>query len=290
MNNRLLGALLGVLIGVILIGSVLAPVIFDSDREFKEVQSNTDGLSYIMLNESSDTVNVSFTHATSTLNVDGVEYVNDEESGFTYGAVIYSDTFYVMGGSNFGFTFWSPDATAAYPYNDWTLTISGGTYTFNHSVSGTFTGTYDFCYVANPDGDYASYLLRDGAKLRVDAGDTIAYVKLQAHYGVNLISSMQVVGGNAVGAVYVLEDGAWVKYDANISVEKVRSSDGYYEVGTGTAEYDGKSIVVDSFIAPRTYHTVVESDRPAHTLLMAIPPLMILAVLVVFLSMVFREY
>lgn len=269
-NNLMMG-IIGIVVCAIMIGGALLPAVGSANDVLKTGANNVDGISYIMLNDSNETVNVTYTNETSTLNIDGEEYVNDEESGYTYGAVIYSDSFYVLGGANFGFTFWCPDATAAYAYNDWTLTLSGGTYTFNHATSGTFTGTYDFCYVANPNGDYASYLLTDGDKIRIDAGDKIAYTKLQANYNINLISPMDKVAQNYNASVYVLEDNNWVRYDATVSPTIEYNDMGYYEISPGTATYNGTTIGLDTFIAPIEYHYVSDENSGAYALFNVIP-------------------
>lgn len=166
MNNKLIPIVLTLVVGIILAGAVLVPVLNDATTTHKTF-SNAEGGYFTMAldSEDSEDYTLSWAHATGgVLTINGVDF----DAYATYGQATISIVMgedwiirYNSANDNFAYCqyFNGTNRIGAYDTTaSFEMTASGGTatmtFTFNDSTTQSVTETYDKLYVINPDSEY----------------------------------------------------------------------------------------------------------------------------------------
>lgn len=290
MNNRIFAVTIAITICVVLVGSVLVPVIKESESEIVSYANNTNGL-YAMV-ESSDLDDYVIEIGNSSITVNGELVADNATRSF-----VVSDSFIFR--SN-GEQCYGADSVNVrrVQTSAMTLTISDGTFSYLDGGN-EYSGELSFLILPDPKGNLGFF---QNTSVYATTNAPVYYVSTGGYHadpsGTSPNFLLEYVNGEMTRSLSKMVYSGFgssevTTYEGEFSLSNVYSEgtdkfNGVYSAGTFTwAPPSGESeIAVSYIIAPIEYKYLSESDRSAMSLLYAIPAMIIVALI----SLVVRAY
>lgn len=269
--NKIIGVLLGATIGVMMLGLVLAPVISDAIDDTGEKYNNAAGILSKVYD--GETIVIDVDVETGAISVNG-------ETASSAGLAVVADKFVVTSSAG-SILYNSIDGTTERT-TDLSISINANVAT----IDGT-TYDLDWCFYANPDGDYRMYP-------NASANRDIYVNSIDQIYGSNWITStgkwfsfhgddVLINGDTAVKAQYTLDpvDG----YSNLYTIKIGGGSEGEYTF------MDGDYQVFPRFwVMPHEVVGYSDSENSYVSILGAIPVVLIAALVATIALMFSRRY
>lgn len=265
MKTNLLTLVITLVVGIILAGSLLAPVVADARTTTSTEVNYTNESTLFKMASAEETVTISLASGTVTLN--GAEVTHTTNSNILLSDAFSVDQFIYQG--NWLTRAWYKDSTAlSYP-TAFNLTFENGTVTGTITTSGTTNNvndTYTYLYYADESGNFTQISSNVWADVYVNSTKEI------------VLAGLYYTGSNSTTYTYI---------DGNFEVE------GDY---TGSVDFDTESVGIDVLkvtgitvtIGEETftpYRFLVPAEVTGHTetsissLLGVIPIMVIVAIL-----------
>lgn len=277
-NNKLILAIIGATIAILMIGSMMMPIINEIGENANPSYDN-DG---VLAAEISDD-DVSIVYTTSSLTVDGVALSDYELAPIFASDTLWIDCvgeyctiFSVRSGS--GQTFATVTAfTATVDASEKTVTFSEISYGDSATASDVAIDAYSWAFVASSDGEYS------GVRATSEAADYYVSSTSEIYGGVYASGSLYTIIGTSVYADAVATSDATVSIDA----AAVSNVDGVYSfaVANTVASSDvvltyGSSSTASVNLLILPAEVVGETDAADYHALMLVIPVVLLAAIV----------
>lgn len=162
MKNNLLTLIITLVVGVILAGSLLAPVVADARTTTSTEVNYTNEETTFRMAEASEIVTLTLSSGTVTLNGVAVEKVSN--SNILLSDAVSLDQFQYQG--NWLNRMWFKDSTALQYPSAFELTFENGTVSGTVTISDATTSidtTYSYLFYADSEGDYIQMTNNDWA-------------------------------------------------------------------------------------------------------------------------------
>ena len=297
MNMKLVGVLVGVTISIIMVGFVLTPVINDAVDDTKVYYNNEYGPFADVPNDETVTIVVSTTIGTAgstTLTVNGETVFVPQGPR----AVLLADTFVMYQNYSNGIAFNGIDDDTLIrgtDYSDITISIDGGIANITASVGDTareFALPYEWAYYRSNVGEYRLIdFITSDVTVYINSIDQIK----GCHYSTPINSFYSFVGtdvtvyspavSNAVANVELTDVMNGVKsFVISPDRDNARAFEFIFDVNG-----ENKAVVPYYFVVPYKVYGQTEANIQASNILLAIPPMVLVAVIATMVALIRRD-
>lgn len=284
MDNKLIGLLIATVVGVIMAGSLLVPIVTDQTDHTRTFVNEPDSSGYIMTDYSES---VTFTYnSTDGYEISG-ESVTPYNSNFS---AMISDGVSIKWTEGvptiiiFGDGVWNGASVSEFD-----LTASDGTIvgtyatTSDPDTSADVSATFDTLYYQDADGEYITNYGSEGYYL---AGDTEIFATgMNASLGSGTVRYYQVSGSIDDGFTLTYNSGATTVTDYTITKTAVNGVDDVYLVESIVFNVsDSVTVTLDNVVVPSVI-VGAESNADFYSgsdaVLLVVPVLVILAIMMI---------
>lgn len=287
MENKAVKIIIACVVGVILIGSLLVPIINDANKEISTPYNNAKTAAYLesILDFEDIELSMIVNGSTAELTIDGNTRTEILQGGGN--ALLFSKNIYIRYDASNAFVLVIDSSsgavrttTATAPIN---VTISDGVITFTDSATEPFTVSVEldgFLFVPNQNGDFQVITSNAGSIYLNDAN--------QIYYaGANNTYAYTGHGGDVSIINTTAEATAGFTTTATVDGQRdlIMVDVGNFKVDLGT-----ESVTPTFFVIPNVVYGHSDVEMQAVTLLYVIPVMLLVALVVMAVSMFRAKY